>query len=262
MSLGLGIAGQRGAAWAQQSIGALKPEVYFNWLADADLMSDSRYMPMCYFLQDAGRYIEIGKAYPHKLFALGNEPELADGRATPAQAKMFAERWQGDVGGEWAGFGTIVDVWGYDWLEGYLATGGPLPTHWHIHIYYVATVAEWQSALNQFVRWMRNNNAVRPIIVSETCLWTYTNGVPGAVDVDEQMRLLDHIVAELERNELLHSVLWYSDKDYHGLWPWSDLRRDDGSLTPLGVHFLALQMGVSGQGEGQTVYMPAVYRTS
>lgn len=254
--LGVGIAGQRGADWAQQSIDALQPSAWYNWLDGDDAPG---YLPMAFYLTRPDRYIAVAQANP-RLWLCGNEPDLADGRATPQQAKEFAERWQSDVGGKWAGFGTITDYWGMRWLDAYLALGGPLPTHWHIHIYYVATVATWQSALNQFVAWMQRNNAVRPIIVSETCLWTYTNGVPGAVDANESMRLLDHIAIELERNELLHSVLWYSDKDYHDLWTWSDLRRDDGSLTPLGVHFVALQLGVTGQGERQTTYMPQVYR--
>ena len=256
MNLGVGIAGQRGPDWAAQSIAALQPALWCNWL-DGDAAPG--YLPMAYYLTQPDRYIAAGQAN-QRLWLCGNEPELADGRATSLQAAEFARRWADEVGGEWAGFGCIVDSWGYDWLDDYIATGGPIPTHWHIHIYYVATVAEWQSALDAFVVWMRRNRVTRPVIVSETCLWTYDNGVPGAVDADEQMRLLDHIVVELERNELLHACLWYSDKDYHGLWPWSDLRRDDGELTELGAHFAALQLGVSGQGERVTTYLPGVYR--
>lgn len=233
MELGVGIAWQRGDEWLAHSLELLTPQVYTNWIHDQ--MADDRYLPMAFSAKCsyADGYIAAAQAHPGKLWLLGNEPELSGTRTEPQEAADFAARWQAEVGGAWAGFGVMVTDAGLAWLDSYLASGGPLVTHWHIHLYWQDTTVGWVADWMRWVRWMRAHEVVRPTVVSETNLWR----VAG----DEAKRTLDKATdGTLPDADLLHSVLWYSDCDYHDLWHWSDLRNEDGTLTELGDHFVTL----------------------
>lgn len=99
-------------------------------------------------------------------------------------------------------------------------------------------VHDWQ----RWQRWMQANNVVRPTIISETNLYRVA-GTSEADHAAEQMRLMDWMVDEMARNELLHSVLWYADYDIWELWPWCNLRTTGQTIAPLtalGRHFVKL----------------------
>jgi hypothetical protein len=233
--LGFGVAHQQGAEYATESVQALQPSVWYNWLHNDVCLADARCMPMVFTLGPNDAAIEVGKANPGRLFLLGNEPDLEHGYTytEPTQAAEFTRQWQNEVGGEWACCGVMV--WPIEWrpqhnwqtwMDAYLAAGGAIPTHYHIHIYGV-NVAQWYEQVQAFRAWAIANNVDRPIIVSETAIdWS---------TAEYNATLLDEVAHRLDTDPMLYAVMWYSVRDYHGMWPSTDLRTGTGELTPLEI---------------------------
>jgi hypothetical protein len=240
--VGVSTAWQRGDAWTARTLETLQPELWMNWVhSDLD---DPRYLPMAFSFQRAYHdgYIEAAQDGPRRLWLLGNEPELPQSAGTPEDAAWLARRWANEVGGPWACCGNITHHLYpqlLDWPTAYLAAGGLVPDAWHVHIYFVQSGAEWDAALAAWQGWMVAHNAVRPVIVSETA---FTEGTGwGDLAPVRAAELLRHVRESVARGDV-RAVLWYSDADYWGVWPWSNLLTQDGTLTSLGqVYMTPLQ---------------------
>lgn len=225
--LGLSIAWQRGDAAISQSLAALHPPAWKNWLWD--YAGDPGYVPQVYSMRKWDEAAAQRARDRGGIWILGSEPELSGTYTEPAIAAAFSRRWAAEVGGEWGAPGIITWPAGYAWLNEYMAAGGAVGTHWHIHVYDVSTADDWALRWHDWRAWMKANGAVRPTIVSETAGWDAT--------VD-QAAILDRIAAIQADDPLLAVVLWYSDRDWWRLWTWADLL-DDGGLTALGRHYVS-----------------------
>jgi hypothetical protein len=201
-----------------------------NWIYDHN--DDPSYVPMAYSLASIDPYLDAAKAATHKTWLIGNEPDISSSYVSPTDAAIFTQRWVNEVGAAMACCGVIVHHsydGGLQWLSNYLAAGGVVPEYWQIHIYFVPTAFEWQLSLNSFVAWMQANDVVRPIIVSETAM---TEGGDASA-------LLEYVADRVE-DGTLYAAIFYSDNDYWNLWPQSNLRNLDGTLTPLGELYIEL----------------------
>ena len=60
----------------------------------------------------------------------------------------------------------------------------------------------------------------------------------------------------------MQAVFWYSDVDYWGVWPWSDLMAEDGALTAVGMEFVTPLRPTAGDVTAQPgrVWLPVVWR--
>lgn len=229
--LGVAIAWQRGSPWAEKSLDLLGNPIWQNWIYDH--MSDPNYLPTAYSLNPATmqQYIDAAADQPGHLFLLGSEPNLVQTYIDPIKAAEFVRRWDTEIGGEYACCGTVQWAGWEAWLNAYLTAGGIVPTMWSLHIF--DTYA--YPPIAEFKVWMQNHDAVRPIMVTETaCPWC---------DVAGNQSLMDGWARLLGSGDVF-TVIWYSDADWHHLWPTTDLMNWDATeLTPLGLHWLSLQPG-------------------
>jgi len=233
--LGVAIAWQRGDAVADAVLGKLHPPLWMDWVYNPlHMATDDTYYPMAWSLRPpyAQQYIDAAADMPGRFWLIGNEPNCCGTEIDPADAAQMVQRWRDEIGGEYACCG--VTLWaGWDaWMNAYLEAGGPIPPYWHIHLF--DTYA--YPPVVEFRAWMQAHDAVRPIIVSEAaCPWC------SADHNAEYMTKLAQMVADGQ----LQAVFWYSAPgDYWHLWPDTDLM-DWGAteLTPLGEHWLSLQLG-------------------
>ena len=229
--LGFSIAHQRGDEWKNESLAMLNPPVWKDWLYDH--AGEPGYIPQVYgMIRWDEKAAQAARLHSGDTWILGSEPELELGTHThPEDAAEFSRRWDSEVGGSWGAPGIILWDGGYDWLERYLAAGGIVGDHWHVHLYDVSTPDDWSHSWQRWRTWMARNGLERPTIIGETAGWD--------ANVN-QADILDRIAETMADDPLLETVLFYSDKDYWGLWQWADLRTDTG-LTPLGQHYLAMQ---------------------
>jgi len=237
--LGLGVAWQQGADYARNSIALLQPAVWYDWRYDS-APDDPRYLPMAFSLQDNAysRAAMVQAQTDKRLWLLGNEPDAGITYTEPAQAAEFTRLWATEVGGLWAGCGVMIwpvtwrpEMNWMTWLDAFMAAGGAVGSHWHIHIYGVA-VPDWYAQVSAFRAWAQTNDVDRPIVVSETAAnWAYA---------PYNVTLLDEIAHRLVIDPALHAVLWYSVHDWFAAWTTTDLRAEDGALTELGQRFVEL----------------------
>ena len=226
--VGVSIAWQRGPDWAAHSLEMLQPPIWHNWVYDH--LDDPTYTPMAYSLRLAAQdnYLEAAVTHEPRLWLLGSEPNLASTYITPAEAAQAVQRWRDNYEGPIACCGTVQWAGWEQWLDAYLAAGGPVPDYWHVHVF--DTYA--YPPLSFFEAWMQAHDAVRPILVTETaCPWC---------DVAGNKRLMSEWAKLLADGDVL-AVVWYSDVDYWQLWPTTNLLSDDGTtLALLGEHYLSL----------------------
>jgi hypothetical protein len=237
--------------WTDTVLAALGSAPYHNWNQNRPV--GNGYMPSLFRVlfddetqptKPYARAVARAQANPQELWALGNEPYIAEsGLIDPVTFSEVVWDWWRLTGNPWAMAGVILDAKGYEWLEGYLRTQAPLPDYWHVHVYWCDTPQEWRAKLDAFYLWAHQRNVSRPVIVTETCA---RRGEPEA-----QMRLMDYLA---EASEL---CCWYSGYDWFRRWPWTDLANLDGTLTPLGEHFAQL-MGPSAQVGEHTIHLPMV----
>jgi hypothetical protein len=237
--------------WMDRVWRALGQPSYHNWLFDRPVhfayyptlfrvMFDDETQPT----KPYGRAKARAKDNPDELWLLGNEPHIANqGLIAVTTFAAVVRDWLDHTNVTWAAPGIILQPDGYDWLEGYLAAGGPIPDYWHVHLYWQLLPKDWQKRLDEFKQWAAKRQIERPVIVTETNA--------NSRDPIDQMRLMDYLATIPE------TVYWYSSLDYFSAWPHTDLVNWDGSLTELGRHFAGL-MGVGGQAETHTIYLPDV----
>ncbi len=114
--------------------------------------------------------VHLADDFPGRTWLLYNEPEFS-GQAdtTPEDAAIHARYWVEAIGdeGKIACCGNLFfpALGGLDWLERYLAAGGPVPDYWHIHIY-AANEWEWNMAIGGWQRWNAEHGNL-PTIISE-----------------------------------------------------------------------------------------------
>ncbi len=227
--LGTSIAWKRDKEWIAKSLEQLNPPVWMDWTF-ANL-GKAGYLPVVFDIKPT-QLNNSAKALAKSndsVWLIGNEPELKTTFIKPSDAAAFTKTWESK---NWAAPGVILSDEGFLWLDEYIRIGGSVGNFFHFHVYEVNTPEDWAYKWNKLRWWMDSKKLVRPVIISETAGWD------ASVD---QRTIMDKIVFIQQRDELLHSVLWYSDADYWEQWTWANLRENDGTLTTLGKHFVALQ---------------------
>lgn len=222
---------QYGAESAQEAAALLDYPCHHNWIVSS--YGVPNHTPFAYSMSPSYLAGYVADAEADEFWLIGNEPNLGATFTKPSEAALFASGWVTQTDVAWACCGTLQH---YDhsyllnWLDSYLAAGGPVPDAWHIHIYFVDDGAGWDATLAQFRDWMTANDVVRPVIVSETA---QTHGG------DAEPLLLR--VARAVCDGDVQAVYWYiGDKDFHNFAPSSQLTVD-GVITELGKVFVGSQ---------------------
>lgn len=229
---GVGIAWQRGPDWAARTLATLRPPVWLNWVYDH--LDDPRYLPQAYDIAAtpaSNKALSVAAADPARLWLLGNEPELKGTYIPPATAAAFSRTWARLVGLNFAAPNIIVDDVGLSWLVEYLHADGVVGNAWGVHIYYCCDADGWLRRWDRWRNWQVMWGMERPTIVTETNAW------PGG----NQESVMGAIVETLHNDSALSAALWYSDRDWHGVFGEPDLLESDGRLTPLGERFAGWQ---------------------
>lgn len=238
--LGVSVAWQRGDAVADAVLESLSPPVYHNWIFDH--MGDRRFYPMAYSLRPsaAQQYIDAAADMPGRFWLLGSEPECCSTQIDPAEAAAFVQRWQVEVGDNYACCGLMLyapgTIW-EDWLGAYLAANGPMPPYWNLHMFQGLS-----DPLSEFEAWMTAHDAVRPITLTEVAAPYMPTG--PLCSAEYNVRYMDY-VARLWATGRIRAAFWYSAPgDLWKRWPCTDLMDWDATqLTPLGEHLLSVQPG-------------------
>ena len=146
-----------------------------NWYTARQFLEDDRHTPSIWSADyTPGSITEIADLaadYPGRTWLLYNEPELSGQANTPPEiAAVHVRYWSEAIGdnGTVACCGVLYYPWlgGYQWLEAYLAAGGPVPDVWHIHIYNANTPGEWDAVIDAWQRWNAEHGNL-PTIISE-----------------------------------------------------------------------------------------------
>lgn len=222
---------QYGAESAQQAAALLDYPCHHNWIADS--YGVPNHTPFAYSMSPSYLAGYVADAQASEFWLVGNEPNIGATFTKPSDAALFANGWVTQTNTTWACCGTLQHYeHGYllNWLDSYLAAGGPVPDVWHLHIYFVDDGAGWDATLAQFRDWMVANDVVRPVIVSETAL---TNG-------SDAEPLLLHVARAVCRGEVQAVYWWIGDKDAYNFAPTSQLTVD-GAITELGKVFMESQ---------------------
>ena len=237
-ALGVSIGWQRGAAAADLVLATFAPSVWMDWVHNPLRMSDDSYAPMAYSLKAtyAQRYIDAAADTPGRFWLLGSEPHCCGTGTNPIEAAAFVQRWQAEVGGDYACCGVVLwDGYGWrEWLEAYLLAGGPKSPYCHAHLFSRFAVPH----ITDLRAWLDEHAWDCELILSEVAdPWD---------SVANNIHLMSE-VARLIADGRVQAAIWYSAdpyRDYHGLWPNTGLLDDGGvTITPLGYHWLSLQPG-------------------
>ena len=110
---------------------------------------------------------------------------------------------------------------------------GPIPPAWHAHIYWTQETEQWSATWAEWLDWMREHDAERPTIVSETNAWTESDY--------GQSRMIAHIVDMLDTEPLLQAVAWYATQAYNWGAGHPQLLSEAGQLTSVGRMFAAVR---------------------
>jgi len=217
-----------------RAVSLLGCQSWYNWKADA--LGQPGFTPMHWRNHietvkqpTTGQIIEAAQHGPRQVWLIGNEPERhdQDNYATPQEYADLVRTWLALVGGRWAGPGILWSDGGRDWLDAYLALGGPIPDVWAVHIYGSETVSGWLGQYEHLQAWLATRRIVRPVWITET---------NGGADV---LRYLA---------ESGITAYWYSARDPFGDNSHADLVNADATeLTDLGRLYASLQ-GASGAG--------------
>ena len=256
--LGVGIAWQRGDAWAARSLELLQPPVWLNWVFDH--LEDPRYLPMAYSLAAGPQnvYLEAATRGHPRLWLLGNEPDFGSTYTDPVVAAASVQRWRAEYSGPIACCGTVLwdGDWWRQWLDAYLAAGGPVPDVWHFHVYtgYPAPDTPLVDHLTAFRAWMVSRDVARQLLISETS-WPY------GFAAQNRAWMADLALAVADDPDLL-AAIWYSDNDWHDLWLMTDLLSEDQSwVFTNGELFLALQPGGASDPDATPTFTPTLTPT-
>lgn len=146
-----------------------------NWYTARQFLDDSRHTPSIWSADfTPGSILDIAQIaadYPGRTWLLFNEPEFAMQADTPPEiAAVHVRYWQEAIGdnGKIACCGNLFYPWlgGKEWMESYLAAGGPVPDYWHIHIYGANNAIEWNATVDAWQRWNADHGNL-PTIISE-----------------------------------------------------------------------------------------------
>ena len=235
---GLGV----GAPWQSDDdipamLERLNPAWWYDWRFECS--GSPGYVPMIWsdaIWADHAPVLESLFERRRDLFwLLWNEPERTDqADMWPDEAATLTAEIAGH-GIRYAAPGVSWNRTGMEWMDAYLAAGGPVPSVWHIHMYGSLTPAQWHLRWADWRVWMRENGCERPTIVSETNGWS--EGTYG------QQRMIEHLAGMLETDDLLRAVAWFATR-----WPaWGvgapDLLGEAGDLTSVGNTFAEMRSG-------------------
>ena len=237
MPAGLGV----GAPWQSDDnipamLDALRPGWWYDWRFECT--GSPGYVPMIWsdgiWATHQGTIESLIARWPAAFWLLWNEPEI-EGQANmePAMAAALTAQIAGDYGINYAAPGVAWGRVGMEWLNAYLAAGGPVPHCWHIHIYWSHTPTEWAEKWASWKAWMQEHNVVRPTIVSETNAWE--EGAYG------QSRMIAYLADLLATDDLLRAVAWYATQAYNWGTGHPQLLSEAGQLTSVGRTFAAVR---------------------
>lgn len=145
-----------------------------NWYTARQFLDDPRHTPSIWSADfRPGSIVDLADLaadYPGRTWLLFNEPEFAgQANTSPEIAAVHVRYWQEAIGdnGSIACCGNLFypSLGGIQWIEEYLAAGGPVPDYWHIHIY-VANDWEWINVLGNWEMWNATHGNL-PTIISE-----------------------------------------------------------------------------------------------
>ena len=174
--------------------------------------------------------------WPEQFWLLWNEPEQErQANMTPERAAQLTGDIAGSYGLNYAAPGVSLTRAGYEWLDAYMAAGGPVPPVWHIHIYDTLTPSTWSQKWALWRGWMRENGCERPTIVSETNGWS--EGTYG------QQRMVEHMATMLETDDLLRAVAWFATRWQAWGVGTPDLLNEAGDPTSVGWTFAEVRNG-------------------
>ena len=193
---------------------------------------------------------------PSHLWLVMNEPERRDqANLTPADGADLAKQMR-LAGAYIAVPGVIITTQGLDWLDDYLAAGGPVPAAWHVHLYYAETADGMDRRLETWGDWMVKRDMVRPTIISEF-------NAQGA-DVAGQMAMMSHMAKRLDEaaaardrglDDWLWAAYWFSlkYKANESDAGYTNLIDDRGNPTELASVFVEERAGVDVRRQGREI---------
>lgn len=229
---GLGV----GAPWQEPQhvtsmLADLRPAWWYDWRFEQ--CGAPGYTPMiwndCVWSNNSPMLESLFDRRPDLFWLLWNEPERTDQANMSPDSAAWMTAALAEYGIRYAAPGVSWGKNGMDWMDAYLAAGGPIPTHWHIHIYHTLTPAQWSLRWASWRVWMRESDCERPTIVSETNAWT--EGIDG------QCIMAEYMAEMLRTDDLLQAVAWFATR-----WEaWGvghpDLLNADGTPTDVGAAF-------------------------
>lgn len=145
-----------------------------NWYTARQFLEEPRHTPSIWnhvYRPSMRDLVMLADDFPGRTWLLYNEPELPmQANTTPGDAAIHARYWTEAIGeeGRTGCCGVSVDErlpWD-DWLDGFLAAGGPVPDVWHIHIY-AETPAVFERRLGLWWGWYAEHGEGLPTIISE-----------------------------------------------------------------------------------------------
>ena len=148
-------------------------ECSHNWYTAPIYLQNAKHWPSVWnsvYRPTIRQIMEWSDEYPGRTWLVLNEPERDDQADTaPDDAAIHMTYLMEAVGesGTVACCGVIVGPgrpWA-EWLDAYIAAGGPIPAAWHIHIY-EDSPAQWEESLALWDEWNASHGAL-PTIVSE-----------------------------------------------------------------------------------------------
>ena len=241
LGFGLGIPWQNEdfhPGWTERSLRTFKPPWWYNWKYDA--IDEPGYVPMLWHPARDARFdesVQLAAGHPTKMWLLSHEPDRGNGVIMdPAGEARIAREWVASTSALFAAPGTLSNGNGVDWLKAYLDAGAPVPDAWHIHIYAEKDGAAWRASLeDRFAEWYLAEGQGRPIIISETSA--------SGQESWHQISLMAEAAAFLRERSPIVSVGWSADRHAYDIWPWTNLIREDGTLTDAGRYYLRLYKG-------------------
>ena len=145
-----------------------------NWYTARQFLEEPRHTPSIWnhvYRPSMRDLVTLADDFPGRTWLLYNEPELVGQANTSAHdAAIHVAYWTDAIAnnGRTACCGVSVDErlpWD-DWLNAYLAAGGPVPDVWHIHVYAENPVV-FERRLALWWAWHAEHGAGLATIISE-----------------------------------------------------------------------------------------------
>ena len=145
-----------------------------NWYTARQFLEEPRHTPSIWnhvYRPSMPDLVQLAKDFPGRTWLLYNEPELPGQADTEARdAAIHVAYWTDAIAnnGRTACCGVSIDErlpWD-DWLNAYLAAGGPVPDVWHIHVY-AENPAVFERRLALWWAWHAEHGQGLKTIISE-----------------------------------------------------------------------------------------------